>query len=330
MPANLTPQYQKAEEEYRRAQTPEEQVECLQRMLQLIPKHKGTEKLQADLKTRLKEARTAAEHEAKAGKKVGKSYTYPRQGAGQVVIIGAPNAGKSRVLAELTHATPEVAPYPFTTREPLPGMMPWQDVKVQLIDTPPITDAHFEPYLTGLVRCADLVLLAFNGASDDAPDETAEVSRQLESRKTHLAAESGFAEDDLTTVRVKTLLVATQAGDPGCDDRLAYFQEVRPHELPIVRVEFDRPESRDALRNAVYEALTVIRVYTKRPGRPAELADPFTIPQGGTIEDLALKVHREMAEKLKFGKVWGVSARDGQSCGRDHHLCDKDVVELHW
>ncbi|HEV8002058.1 MAG TPA: GTPase [Planctomycetaceae bacterium] len=330
MPANLTPQYQKAEQEYRRAQNPEEQIHCLERMLTLIPKHKGTEKLQADLKTRLKEARGAAEHEAQAPKKVGKSYRYLRQGAGQVVLLGGPNAGKSRILAELTHATPEVAPYPFTTREPLPGMMDWEDVAVQLIDTPPITDSHFEPYLTSIVRSADLTLLVFDGSSDDAPDHTVDVVRQLAGRKTELAPQSGFADEDFSTVRVQTRLVATRADDPGCDDRLVYLKEAMPHELPLLKVEFDRPESREELRRAVYDALGVIRIYTKRPGRPAELDSPFTIPVGGTVDDLALRVHRDMAEQLKFAKVWGTSARDGQSVGRDHALADKDVVELHW
>src|SRR5580658_6612132 len=255
MPANLTPQYQKAEEEYRRAQTPEEQVRCLEEMLKLIPKHKGTEKLQADLKTRLKEARGAAENEAKSPKKVGKSYRYPRQGAGQVVLLGGPNAGKSRILAELTHATPEVAPYPFTTREPLPGMMAWEDVAVQLIDTPPITDSHFEPYLTSIERSADLTLLVFDGSSDDAPDHTVDVVRQLAGRKTELARQSGFADEDFSTVRVQTRLVVTRGDDAGCDDRLAYFKEVMPHEFSILKVELDRAESREGLRNAIYEAI---------------------------------------------------------------------------
>jgi ribosome-interacting GTPase 1 len=330
MPANLTPQYQKAEEEYRRAQTSEEQVRCLEQMLKLIPKHKGTEKLQADLKTRLKEARGAAVHEAQTPKKVGKTYRYPRQGAGQVVLLGGPNAGKSRILAELTHATPEVAPYPFTTREPLPGMMAWEDVAVQLIDTPPVTDSHFEPYLTSIVRSVDLVLLAFDGSSDDAPDQTVDVVKQLTARKTELAAQSGFAEEEFSTVRIQTRLVVTRADDPGRDDRLAYFREALSHEFLVLAVEFDRPESREELRRAVYEALGVIRIYTKRPGRPAQLDDPFTIPKDGTVDDLALRVHREMAEQLKFAKVWGTSARDGQSVGREHVLADKDVVELHW
>src|SRR5262249_40961550 len=186
MPANLTPQYSKAEEEYRKAQTVAEQIACLETMLQLIPKHKGTEKLQADLKTKLKETREELAAEKKAPKK-GKSHKIPRQGAGQVVILGGPNAGKSRVLKELTNAQPEVAPYPFTTRETLPGMMPWEDVMLQLIDTPPITSSMFESDLSGLVRSTDAVVLCLDGSSDNAPDETYEVVQQFQTRKTLLA-----------------------------------------------------------------------------------------------------------------------------------------------
>lgn len=329
MPANLTPQYQKAEEAYRRAQSLEEQVECLQKMLQLIPKHKGTEKLQADLKSRLKEARAEQKSEAKAPKK-GRSYRIPRQGAGQVVLVGAPNAGKSRILAELTNAQPEVADYPFATHEPMPGMMPWQDVQVQLIDTPPISESHIEPYVVSMVRSADLVLLVMDGSSDDAPGQTADAVAQLKSRKTLLAAQSGFADDDFTVVRVRTLLVVTRAHDPDSRVRLELFRELVPNEFETLLVELDSAESKEELRNRIYERLDMIRVYTKKPGKPAAYEDPFTISKDGTVGDLAMQVHREMAEKLKYGRIWGTSAHDGQSVGRDHPLCDKDLVELHW
>lgn len=328
MPANLTPQYQKAEAEYRRAGTTAEQVECLEKMLQLIPKHKGTEKLQADLKSRLKEAKAELKADKKAPKK-GRSYKFPRQGAGQVLLIGAPNSGKSRILWELTNAEPEVADYPFATHEPIPGMMPWNDIMVQLIDTPPITDSHIEPYLTSMVRSADGVLLCFDGSSDDSPQETAAVVEQLSSRKTLLADRTAFAEDDFSVLRIKTMLVATRGDAPECDTRLELFRELAPAHFETVRVQLDSQESCENLRNRIYEFLDVIRVYTKRPGQHADRADPFTIPRGGTVEDLAEQVHRDLAEQLKFGRVWGASARDGQTVGRDHRLCDGDVVELH-
>jgi ribosome-interacting GTPase 1 len=328
MPANLTPQYQRAEEEYRRAQSSQEEIAALQVMLQRIPKHKGTEKLQADLKTRLKEARAALDTEKNAPKK-GPSYRVPRQGAGQLIVVGAPNAGKSRLLAELTNARPDVASFPFTTREPMAGMMAWEDVKVQLVDTPPIAESHLEPYLINMVRAADGVLLVMDGSSDNAPNETAAVIAQLEARKIRLADRTGFNDEDFSVVDVKTLLVVTHADDPRAYDRIDNLRAMTVRKLQTMLIELDRPESVEELRPRIFELLDVVRVYTKRPGKPADFNDPYTIVKDGTVEDLAAKVHRELAEKLKFAKVWGANTRDGQSVGRDHRLRDKDVVELH-
>src|SRR5437660_5449734 len=112
MAANLTPQYLEAETEYKRAQTSEERLACIKKMYSLLPKHKASEKLQADLKTKISETREEAERERKSPKKVGVSYKIPKQGAGQYVLVGAPNSGKSRLLSRLTRASPEVAPYP--------------------------------------------------------------------------------------------------------------------------------------------------------------------------------------------------------------------------
>lgn len=328
MPANLTPQYQKAEAEYRRAQSAQEQIECLELMLKLIPKHKGTEKLQADLKTKLKEAREESEVEKKAPKG-GKSYRFPRQGAGTVVIIGGPNAGKSQILASLTKAEPAVAPFPFSTREPMPGMMAWKDAHVQLIDTPPITDTMFEPYILGFVRSADAVILCMDGGSDDGPEQAAEVVKQFQQRKTEFGGESGFVDDDFSRVRIRTLFAVTRGDDPDASTRIEFFREMCDAPLEPLLVELSRPDSVEQLRKAIFDALSVIRIYTKKPGKPAEKVDPFTIPVGGTVEDLAAKVHRDLAESVKHARIWGTSAHDGQTVGKEHVLADEDVVELH-
>lgn len=329
MPANLTPQYSKAEEEYRRAQSVQEKIACLEKMLVLIPKHKGTEKLQADLKTRLKETREDQVQEQKAAKKAVKTYGIPRQGAGQVILLGGPNAGKSRILKELTNAEPEVAPYPFTTREPLPGMMKWEDTNVQLIDTPPVTDTHFENYLVNMVRVADVVLLVFDGSSDDAPDHTAEVIEQFKTRSTILGSFTGFDEENFSLVHVRTILLVTHGSGPGVADRLTYFQEVYPNRLPVLHVDLENTDEVEILRNEIYRSLGVIRVYSKAPGKPAEYRDPYIIPVSGTVEDLAGKVHKDLADKVKCAKIWGTSARDGQTVSKDHVLADRDLVELH-
>lgn len=329
MPANLTPQYSKAEEEYRKAQSPAEQVTCLETMLRLIPKHKGTEKLQADLKTKLKEAKEDFDQEKKSPKKGAKSVKFPRQGAGQIVILGAPNAGKSRLLAELTSAKPAIADYPFTTREPMAGMMPWQDVMVQLIDTPPVTDSQFEAYMPGLVRAADACVLCFDGSSDDAPEQTLLVIDQLRQRKTNLAQQTGFDEENLAIVNVKTILVATRGDDPSAADRLDLYRELGPPPLEEMVVELDRKDSIEALRDRIYGLLGVIRVYTKAPGKPADKTAPFTLPVGGAIEDLAPKIHRDLEGKVKHARIWGEGVHDGQAVGPDHVLHDGDLVELH-
>src|SRR5687768_9049809 len=184
MAANLTPQYLEAEAEYKKAQTAEERLACLKKMYSLLPKHKASEKLQADLKTKMSEAREEAEKERKSPKKVGVSYKVPKQGAGQYIIVGAPNAGKSRLLSRLTRAAPEVAPYPFTTREPHAGMMEWEDVRVQLIDTPPITADYMEGYLSSMVRSADAALLLVDLGDDDGPFAAEAVLERLAHTKT--------------------------------------------------------------------------------------------------------------------------------------------------
>ena len=332
MPANLTPQYRKAERQYRQAQSASEQLAALQLMLQLIPKHKGTDHLQADLKARISQARKAAQAERSAPKG-GLSYRIPRQGAGQIVVLGGPNAGKSRLVAELTNADPEVAAWPFTTREPLPAMMPWEDVRLQLVDTPPVTGQHIDPWLVDLVRTADAVVLCLDGSADDAPEQSADVIRQLAARRTQLASHTGFDEDDFSTVNVRTLVCVTRGDTADAGLRLELFREQLPagpcRELPAQLVELDRPASCEALRTSLYQLLEVIRVYTRKPGTPPEYVDPWTLPAGGTVEDLAGRIHHDLAATVTSARVWGESAGDGRIVGREHSLCDRDMVELH-
>src|SRR5579885_1258889 len=328
MAANLTPQYLEAEAEYKKAQTAEERLACLKKMLQLVPKHKASEKLQAELKKKISDAREEVEHEKKAGKKGGVSYKIPRQGAGQYVVLGGPNAGKSKLLNRLTRATPEVAPYPFTTREPHAGMMEWEDARVQLIDTPPVTADFLEPYLSSMVRSADAALLLVDLGDDDRPFAAQAVIDRLAQVKTLLGSRPEPVEDPGVQA-VKTLLVANKIDLPGAADRLEIVREMFGERFPVHVVSLETGQGVEELRDAIYRFLNVIRVYTKKPGKPPDLASPFTLPVGGTVLDLAALVHREVAEKLKSARVWGTGVFDGQTVTRDHVLHDKDVVELH-
>lgn len=328
MAANLTVKYYLAEDQYRRAQTSEERLQRLEVMLQVIPKHKGTDHLQAAIRGRIKETRAEVQAERDAPKQ-GRTFRIPRQGAGTVVVIGSPNSGKSRIVAELTDAEPEVADYPFTTREPFPAMMSCNDVLIQLVDTPPVSQTPIEPYLVNYVRTADLVLLAFDGSSDDAPEETLNVIRQLDVRKTLLSDKTGYDEGDFSKLRVQTLLVATQADDADSEMRVALLDEISPRKLPTLRVDLHSQNSCDCLRLAIYESLGLIRVFTKAPGKRAIYEQPFAIPAGSTVETLAGRVHDDFVDRLKFARVWGDGGHDGQQVGRDHVLLDGDMVELH-
>lgn len=329
MPANLTQQYLKAEEEYRRASSPEEELECLQVMLRELPKHKGTDKLNAELKQKISKVKKDLEAGKGKPKKSG-GFKLLRQGAGRAVIIGGPNAGKSQLLRSLTRATPEVAPYPFTTREPIPGMMPWEDVYVQLVDTPPITADVFDPVTQGLIRGADLVLLLVDLGSDDGIDALQALLDHLNSTKTRLAKESSLDENDVGRSYTRTLLAPNKIDDPGAAERLEMLHAFCPLDFPEFLISAQHGTGLENLRNAIYRSLDVVRVYTKLPThKQADYDRPFTVRRGGTLQDVAMLIHKDFAQNLKHARVWGSHVHDGTMVKGDYVLYDKDVVELH-
>jgi ribosome-interacting GTPase 1 len=329
MPANLTQQYLKAEEAYRRASSPEEELECLQLMLRELPKHKGTDKLNAELKQKISKVKKDLET-GKGKAKKASGFKLPRQGAGRGVIIGGPNAGKSQLLRSLTRATPEVAPYPFTTREPIPGMMPWEDVFVQLVDTPPITADVFDPVTQGLIRGADLVLLLVDLGSDDGIDSLQAVLDQMNSTKTRLAKESYLDENDVGLSYTRTLLVLNKTDDPAAAERLQMLHEFCPLDFLEFSISAQHGTGLEDLRSAIYGALDMVRVYTKLPThKEPDYSRPFTVRRGGTLLDVAMLIHKDFAESLKHARVWGSHVHDGTTVKGDYVLYDKDVVELH-
>jgi small GTP-binding protein len=330
MAANLTPQYLEAEAEYKKAKSAEDKLACLRRMWTELPKHKASEKLQANLKTKMKEVREEIESGGKAGKKGGGvSYKVPKQGAGQYVILGGPNAGKSRLLTRLTRATPEVAAYPFTTREPHAGMMDWEDTRVQMIDLPPVTADFLEGYVQSMTRQADAAILMVDLSDDDGPFAAEAVMQRLEQTKTILVGEIPVDEEDPTIDFTKTMLVANKIDAPGAADRLEIVRELFGKRFPIHVVSAEHGTGLEELRTAIYQFLGVIRVYSKQPGKPPDMSSPFTCPVGSTVQEMASLVHRDFAEGLKSARIWGTGVFDGQTVKRDHVVNDKDILELH-
>jgi ribosome-interacting GTPase 1 len=322
MPANLTPEFLKARERFHKARLPEEKLAALEEMLATIPKHKGTDKMQGDIKRKIARLRDA-EARAKKGRNSGHDH-IPKEGAGQVVLVGPPNGGKSSLLASVTNAKPEVAEYPFSTLVPVPGMMDFEDVKIQLVDLPPLSEEYTESWVYNLIRNCDVVLLVIPSDDVDLVGEYVdETLAMVEAHHMQLLPEADASADD-SVRQIPARLALTKADQSvGAEDLL------RGLPFPGVAVSAQTGEGLDALRRVLFEALHVLRVYTKEPGKKADMTEPYTLPVGSTVLDAVRMVHREFAERLKYVRVWGSGRFDGQQVPSDHSLADGDIVEIH-
>ncbi len=333
MPANVTPQYKAAEQRFRQATSHEEKLEALREMIALLPKHKGTEKMLGDLRRRVAKLEDETEHATRSGHRADLGHVR-REGAGQWVLLGPPNAGKSSLLKALTHAHPEIADYPFTTHAPQPGMMPFEDVQVQIVDTPAVAPGHTESYLPNMARSADGVLLVL--APQGAPPAAGEVDAAARSMFDLLERARVWPQarplppDSAALLAQRPVIALGNKCDLDEDGTFAALaREAVGRDLPYFAVSALRGDGLEALRPVLFRELRRIRVYTKEPGHKPDLGRPFVLPEGATVHDLARLVHGDIAERLRFARIWGHARFDGQQVERHHVLVDRDVVELH-
>jgi hypothetical protein len=325
MPANLSPEYLEADRRFKSAKNTEEKIGALEEMFATIPKHKGTEKMQADIKRRLSKLRS--EQAKRPVSRAGLMHRVEKEGAGQVALVGPPNSGKSSLVRHLTHAAPEVADYPFTTRAPLPGMMPFEDIQIQLVDLPPVHPDFPESWLYQIIRNADACLLVVD-LSDPALLEDLETTLgQLGNAKVQLGQEP--MPEATGWMAKKTLLVGNKLDAAGADDDLEILKELYGARFPILALSAETGEGLDGLRRAAFDLLELVRVYTKAPGKKMELTAPYVLRRGSRLVDLAAHVHHDFLTQLKYARIWGHGRFEGQMVNRDYLLADKDVVELH-
>lgn len=331
MPANLTPVYKAAEQRYRQASSDEERLDALQEMLAVIPKHKGTEKLQAEIK-----AKIANLKKSKSSKKGGSRHkqldNIPKEGAAQIPLVGGPNSGKSHFLTTVSNATPEVAEYPFSTRLPTTGMMPWENIQFQLIDMPPVALASYEGWMKSLLIKADAVLLFADLGSDDILDDLETVLNMMTAQQIHLVRPEFEAEEEELTLEAvwkRTLLVANRCDLDEANIRYDFLTEEFADRFTIYKVNSLTGAGIDKLKADLFGMLSLIRVYTKLPGHEPDLKDPVLLTPPATVKDAAIHIHKDFAHKLDYARIWGPGKHDGQKVNVEFELTDGDVLEFH-
>ncbi len=325
MPANLTPEYREAEKRFREARTVAERIEALEHMLAVMPHHKGTDHLRADLRARI--AKLTDEAQRQHGAARANVYSVRKEGAGQVALLGAPNVGKSQLLAALTDASPRIAPYPFTTQLPLPAMMPHENVHVQLVDLPPLVAGATPAWIRPIVRQADLLLVVVDLADDPLANLDTALA-ELQAMRVEPVATAPPQAADVWVVQKATLVVANKLDQPVAADVFELVEAACANRLPCAAVSAAQALGLDALRHELFARLDVVRVYTRAPGQPVDRARPFVLRRGQTLEDLAESIHKEWRERIRYAQVWGSGKYQGQRVSRAYVPSDGDVVEL--
>lgn len=309
MPANLPPEYFEADARYKEARDTSEKVSALEALIATVPKHKGTDKLRADLRRRLSKLREDVQKRKKGGR--GDLYNVPKEGAAQAALMGFANSGKSSLLEALTNAKPMIADYPMTTVMPLSGMMPFEDIQFQLVDLPPMGNETTDGWVSGIIRNADIVLMVIDLAED--PDAQAELLMEQA---------SGWKAK-------KPIIAANKTDAPSAGDALKLLREKYQGTCPVIGVSAVKKDGLEELRRAVFESSGVIRVYSKEPGKEPDMGTPFTVPSGTTVLRLAEIIHKDFLSGLKYACVWGSVRFQGQKVQKDYPLKDRDVVEFH-
>lgn len=305
MPANLPPQFFNISAKLKEAKTAEEKISILEELLAIVPKHKGSEKVQADLKTKI--AKLKKQKPKKAKKEA--LYSVAKEGAGQIAIIGPANSGKSSLLNILTNAKAKTASYPFTTQIPQPAMMPYEDILIQLVDTPPLT-GDSPGWLKEIIRGSDGFLAVFDFSKKEPAEDVKNLKEIL----------SNWQISDK-----KSVFLANKTDLKESKENLKAFKlksQIKPVScLKGIGIE--------ELKRDIFNLLEVIRVYTKSPGSPPDFEHPFVIKKKSQLIKLANQIHQDFTFSFKYAKLFKKNSKKPRIVGKDYLLKDGDIIEIH-
>jgi ribosome-interacting GTPase 1 len=327
MPANLTPQYLEAELKFKQAKTTPEKIKALEVMMAVIPKHKGTERLRGQLKSRMAKLKEELQRRPSVGK-AEQAYNIKKEGAAQVILLGLPNSGKSSLFSQITHASSEVGDYAFTTQKPIPGMTKFENIQIQLVDTPPVQLEHIEPGFPNLIRNADALLLLVD-LTEEPISQMEIILDRLNKMRIKMVGKGPVPPLEMGWVSMRALLAGNK-----CDAKNAMgaYQRLEGHfrdSFPVLPISAKERMNFDELKKEIYQMLNILRVYTKIPGKEPDLTEPVILKKGSTVGDVALSIHKDFIAKLRYAKIWGSGKFDGQMVKRDYLVNEGDVIELH-
>lgn len=327
MPANLTPDYMKAEKWFREATTDEEKILALEEMMRVIPKHKGTDHMRAELRKKYSALKESSEKKKKTSHGLD-FFHIPKTGAGQVVLLGLPNSGKSAIVAAVTHARTHVADFPFTTSLPIPGIAQFEDIKIEIVDMPPIT-ADFAPAgIVNAYRNCDLIGVCID-LSGNIEEQVKVCFDFLESKRLLLDPNNPVLDESGKSLARKYFIIATKK-DSALPDAIDNLKKQLTKPVEIAAISVNDRASLDKMLADIFRLLDIVRIYAKKPGQLPDMNGPFILHKGATVADLAQSIHKELAERLKAARCWGSGVRNGQNVHKTHILCDKDIIELHF
>jgi ribosome-interacting GTPase 1 len=327
MPANLPPQYKDAEDRYRQCRTTSEKILALEEMLAIIPHHKGTDKLIAQLRKRLSQHKEESQRRVSTSRQAD-PFWVKKEGAAQVVLLGLPNCGKSQILSVLTNALPLIGDYPFTTRIPLPGMMKFENVQVQIVDPPPLMDEFAETGLMSLIRNSDALAIVLD-LTEDCATQIDLILEELQQRGVRIMKKGEKRKQEIGIYFKRALLVGNKADLKEAQENCRRLLDQHSQSYPVICVSAKENLNLEEMKKEIFSLLDLVRAYTKAPGKNPDLDDPVILPQGSRVLDFASQIHKDFVHRLKFARIWGKEKYDGQMVQRDYVLQDGDVIELH-
>jgi len=233
------------------------------------------------------------------------------------------------LVKSLTNADPEIGDYPFTTRMPSPAMMQYENIQIQIIDTPPITPEYMEYWHAELIKGADGVLAILDLSSQNPASGLENLLAKLKEKRIELIPKNHTPSSEASFFQKITLVVANKADFSSSEENLAAVKKALHPDFDLIPVSTKTEDGLEILRTKIFSLLDVIRVYSKIPGKKTARTDPFTLKKGSTVMNLAKAVHKDFAQNLRFARIWSQNKYQGQKVNRDHILEDEDIIELH-